>query len=73
MALEIFDKILYGVIAFVFIALCVPLGIGFINGGQWTVTIGSTTQNLATIAIFLTVAFVLLLIVVLVRAMSKGD
>lgn len=57
--MDVADKIIGGVIAFAFIGAAVPIGLGFLNDGNFTLAVGDKSYSLAPLIILLGIVFVL--------------
>lgn len=69
--MDITDKIVGGIVAFAFIGFGVPLAIGFINDGNFTLSVDGETYALGKMIILLVIVFVLGL-VYLIYKNTKG-
>jgi DNA-binding transcriptional regulator of glucitol operon len=69
--MDVTDKIVGAIIAFAVIAIGLPLGLGFLENGDFNVTIGGTNMDLSPVLILLAV-IVVLGVVVLVYKNTKG-
>lgn len=69
--MDVMDKVIGGVVAFAVIGIGVPLAIGFLNDGNFTLAVGTKSYDLAPVIILLAVIFVLGL-VYLVWKNTKG-
>lgn len=71
--MDVTDKIISIIIAFAVIAIGLPLGLGFMAKGNFTVTIGTTTFDGAPLMILLVVIVVLALVYLVYKHIKGND